>query len=164
MTSQNSLRTPAGAPAGGWHVDDDVYLPLPEHLPRHASAPPPMIMHAFVLLSDVPSEQHGPTQIVPGSHWSGRRPAPDLQFDGRGPVSVLGRAGDLYLHHNQTWHRRAENRSDQVRYVVATAYGRRWVSQRLWPFVDYRLPEHVVEGADTRLQRVLGRHPRGSYA
>jgi ectoine hydroxylase-related dioxygenase (phytanoyl-CoA dioxygenase family) len=163
MTSQNSLRTPAGCAAGGWHVDDDVYLPLPEDTPRHAVAPRPMIMHAWVLLSDVPSDDHGPTQVVPGSHWSGRRPSSDLIFQGQGPVSILGRPGDVYLHHNQTWHRRGPNPSGQERYAIATAYGRRWVSQRLYPFVDYRLPDHVLDGADDRLQRVLGRHPSGSY-
>ena len=107
---------------------------------------------------------NNPTQIVPGSHWSGRRPTADLVFEGQGPVSMLGRAGDVYLHHNQTWHRRGPNPSPDTRWIVATAYGRRWVAQRLFPFVDYQLPAHVVEGADERLLRVLGKHPHGSYA
>jgi hypothetical protein len=163
MTSQNILRTPPGKERG-WHVDDGGYFLLPDGVPRHQVTLPTVILHMFVLLSDVPSDDYGPTQIVPGSQHSGRLPAPDRIFEGRGPVSVLGRAGDVYLHHNQTWHCGALNRSDRTRYLIGTAYGRRWVSQRLFPFVDYQLPASVVEGADDRLLRVLGRHPHGSYA
>ena len=42
-------------------------------------------------------------------------------------------------------------------------YSKRFVAQKLWPFIDYRMPEHVWEGAGARLQRMLGRHERGAY-
>jgi len=42
-------------------------------------------------------------------------------------------------------------------------YSKRFVSQKLYPFIDYRMPEHVWEGADERLQRLLGRHKPGAY-
>jgi hypothetical protein len=164
MTSQNFLRTAPGRAIDTWHVDDSVYFPLPEHMPQHLITPPPILIHAFVLLSDVLEESHGPTQLVPGSHLSGRQPAADLMHAGRGPISIFGRAGDVYLHHNQTWHRGAPNTSSRTRYVMSTAYGRRWASQRLWPSGDYRVPSHVTDGAGERLLRVLGRHPRGPYA
>jgi hypothetical protein len=164
MTSQNILRNRTGQAVDTWHCDDGVLFPLPDDVPRHPITPPPVLLHVFLLLSDVDGDDHGPTQIVPGSHRSGRPPSPDLVFDGQGPVSITGKAGDVYLHHHQTWHRGAPNRSERTRCVVGTGYGRRWVSQRLWPFGDYRLPAQVLTGADERLLRVLGRHPRGAYA
>jgi ectoine hydroxylase-related dioxygenase (phytanoyl-CoA dioxygenase family) len=165
MTSQNLLRTPPGGRAvDTWHVDDGVIYPVPEGTARHPWAPPPVYLHVFVMLSDHEDESHGPTQVVPGSHLSGRPVRDDLTFEGRGPVSVLGKAGDVYFHHHQTWHRGAPNRSQRTRCVVGTGYGRRWASQRLWPFGDYRMPAQVLVGADERLLRVLGRHPKGPYA
>jgi len=164
MIAQNFLRTPPGRAIDTWHVDDSVFFPLPENISQHPVPPPPVYVHAFFLLSDVLDDEHGPTQLVPGSHLSGRQPAANLMYRGQGPVSILGQAGDVYLHHNQTWHRGAPNTSNQPRHLMSTAYGRRWASQRLWPFVDYQLPAQVMSGADERLLRVLGRHPRGNYA
>ena len=43
------------------------------------------------------------------------------------------------------------------------AFSARWVSQRFYPFVNYRLPEHVLARADDRRRRVLGFHPKGAY-
>jgi hypothetical protein len=163
MISQNILRTPKGRAIDAWHVDDGVFFPLPPEVPRHAVTPPPIILHVFIMLSDVTEDDHGPTQVVPGSHRSGRPPAADLVFEGQGPVSILGRAGDVYFHHNQTWHRGAPNRSERTRCMFTTGYGRRWASQRLWPFGDYRLPAPVLDGAGDRLRRVLGLHPHGAY-
>jgi hypothetical protein len=33
-------------------------------------------------------------------------------------------------------------------------------AQRLFPFLNYRMPDHVLEGAGERLLRVLGKHRR----
>jgi ectoine hydroxylase-related dioxygenase (phytanoyl-CoA dioxygenase family) len=78
-------------------------------------------------------------------------------------VSILAKAGDAYLFNNQVWHRGAPNVSDRVRYLGGVTYSKRFVSQKLYPFIDYRMPEHVWEGADERLQRLLGRHKPGAY-
>ncbi len=164
MISQNVLRTPPGRAIDQWHVDEALYFPLPEDMPRHPMALPVLVLTVFVLLSEVPDEAAGPTQIVPGSCWSGRHPPirEPIAFQGRGPLSLLGHAGDCYLMHNQCWHRGSPNTSASTRYLIGTNYGRRFVSQRLHPFVNYQLPAQVEAGADGRLRRVLGHHPKGT--
>jgi hypothetical protein len=113
----------AGPNGGGWHADDLIHFPLPDHIDAHRpdAMPPVFIMQVFVLLTDVESLENGPTEFVPRSHLSGRNPNdqqnPCFQvcfhanekrvssegltdvcplgcFQGHGPVSMLGKAGD----------------------------------------------------------------------
>ena len=169
MLAQNALRTEPAEPgrSGGWHLDDLVHFPLNDEIERHdpRMTMPVMVMQVFTLLTDVEEVNYGPTEVVPGSHYAGRRPndQDNPTFDGRGPVSILARAGDAYIFNNQTWHRGAPNCSDRVRYLGGVTYSKRFVAQKLYPFIDYRMPEHVWEGADARLQRLLGRHEKGAY-
>ena len=123
------------------------------------------VLQVFVLLTDVMSLANGPTQLVPTSHLSGRRPngQHNPTFQGREVVSMLGRAGDAYCFNNDIWHRGAPNWSDQVRLLGGTTYSQRRISQKLFPHVDYHMPAHVFEGASPRLQRFLGRHDKGPY-
>ncbi len=166
MMSQNALRTQPGQ-GGGWHVDDLLHFPLPEGVPRHDPriTMPCFVMQIFTPLTDVDAVEYGPTEVVPGSHCAGRKPdrQEEPSFEGKGPVSILAKAGDAYMFHNQTWHRGAPNRSDRTRYMGGVTYSRRFISQRFYPFIDYRMPAHVLEGADERLQRLLGRHKKASY-
>jgi hypothetical protein len=67
------------------------------------------------------------------------------------------------MFHNQVWHRGSRNNSDQVRYVGSVVYSQRMIAQRLYPFIDYRMPDHVWEDASPRLQRLMGRHEKGAY-
>ena len=170
--SQNALVTPPKADAiadgpGGWHVDDLVHFPLPPHVPRHdPSVPLPcFVMQIFAPLTDVEEIIHGPTQVVPGSHHAGRSPQEQDHpaFDGKGPHSFLTKKRHAYLFNNQMWHRGAPNVSDRPRLMGGVTYSRRFVSQKFYPFIDYRMPEHVWEGASPRLQRMLGRHEKGAY-
>lgn len=32
-----------------------------------------------------------------------------------------------------------------------------------WPYLNYHMPDYVLEGADERLLRVLGKHPEMAY-
>ena len=52
-----------------------------------------------VLLTDVETLQNGPTQFVPMSHLSGREPNDQQEpsFQGKGPISMIGKAGDAYI-------------------------------------------------------------------
>jgi ectoine hydroxylase-related dioxygenase (phytanoyl-CoA dioxygenase family) len=166
MMSQNSIRYEPGQ-GGGWHVDDRLHFPLPDEVSRHDPSVrlPCFVLNVLIPLSRADTIEYGVTEVVPGSHYSGRRPNnPETpSFEGRGPVSLIARPGDVYMFHNQVWHRGSPNRSDQVRYVGSIVYSQRIIAQRLYPFIDYRMPEHVWDGADERLQRLLGRHKKGSY-
>ena len=152
---------------GGWHVDDLVHFPLPSDVARHDArlSMPCFVLQIFTPLTDLESIEYGPTQVVPGSQYAGRRP--DEQdhptFAGRGPVSLLARAGEAYAFNNQIWHRGAPNASDRARFLGGVTYSKRFIAQRFYPFVDYQMPEHVWEGAGPRLQRLLGRHKKGAY-
>ena len=93
-----------------------------------------------VPLTDIETVEQGPTQYVPGSHYSGRtvdrvRPSghprsdtvtfdadEEPEFEGRGPVSMLCKAGDIYLQDPMTWHRGGPNTSDRTRYLLQLIY------------------------------------------
>ena len=128
------------------------------------------LREAFVLnvlfpLSRADAIEYGVTEVVPGSHYAGRRPdkTETPEFDGQGPVSMIADPGDLCMFHNQVWHRGSQNKSDQVRYVGSVVYSQRIIAQRLYPFIDYLMPEYVWTGTDPRMQRLLGRHEKGAY-
>ena len=167
LIADGAVRNYPGVAIDSWHVDDDVFLPLPEGVSQHDPAIPFPVyqLTCQILLTDVPSVEYGPTEFVPGSHRAGRRPEKKgtPTFNGQGPVPIFGKAGDIYLQNGQTWHRGAPNTSDRTRCLYQISYGRRWVSQRFYPFLNYRMPDHVLEGADERLLRVLGKHPQGAY-
>ncbi len=129
----NVIRNAPGQAISYWHVDDTVEIPLPKDVPRFD---PRMCMPVFwftvqVALSDIETIEHGPTEYVPGSHYSGRRPPQENPlFEGRGPKAVLCRAGDIYFTNHQAWHRGAPNLSDRVRYVMQLQYAQRWTVYR----------------------------------
>lgn len=168
LIAQNVVRNPPTQALDTFHSDDILFFPVPEGVERHAPNfhMPVFIMTVQIPLTDVPSIEYGPTEYVPGSHYAGKWPNDPKtpSFEGQGPVPVLCEAGDIYLHNGQCWHRGAPNTSDRTRYLFQLSYAVRWVSQRFYPFVLYKLPEHVLANADERRKRVLGVHPgHGGY-
>lgn len=172
LIAQNALMTgPGQSVASGFHADDVVRVPIPAGValdPRIAM--PCFVVNMNLYLCDV-DEALGPTEAVPGSHRSGRQPGPEdmgpdgrPSYEGRRPMPLIGPAGTAVLWHDQVWHRGAPNRSaDRVRFVQQGSYGRRFVAQRFYPFVNYRLPDGILERATERRRRMLGLHPRGAY-
>ena len=170
LMAQNAVRNVRGEAIDIFHVDDADPLPevpCPDEIPRHDPRYklPVIRMTVQIMLTDIDSIDDGPTQFIPGSHYSGRNPnnKHNASFEGRGPVSVMAKAGDIYVHNGQCWHRGAPIKSDKRRYLMQNAYCRRWASCRFWPFLNYHLPDYVLEGASERLLRVLGKHPAGAY-
>ena len=154
------LRNGAGQQIDNWHCDGPLWFPLPDDVPRHD---PRIEMPVFWLtvqmaLSDLETIDHGPSQYVPGSHYSGRNPPQEgtPEFEGQGPVSILCRAGDIYLHNSQCWHRGTPNRSGKLRYLLQQQYGQGWAFRRYNAYIDYKMPDHLLEDADERLFKVLG--------
>lgn len=135
FNAMNVIRNEPGQAISHWHVDDVLEFPLPPEVPRFDARiqMPVFWMTVQVALSDIDATEHGPTQYVPESHYSGRKPgqaAAELIFEGRGPKDVLCKAGDIYLTNHQTWHRGAPNLSDRVRYVMQVQYAQRWADRR----------------------------------
>ena len=167
LMSQNALYNEPGV-GGGWHLDDLCHFPVSESSEGHsADAPPPCnILQIFTPLTDLDTDDKSPTQVVPGSHLAGRKPPAGEEnpsFRDRGPVSILAKAGDAYCFNNQVWHRGSVNTTDEPRLLAGATYSRRYIAQRFYPFIDYRMPDHVWEDASPRLQRLLGRHEKGAY-
>ena len=88
MMSQNALRYGPGQ-GGGWHSDDKLHFPLPDDVPRHDPriTLPCFVINVLIPLINIETIDDGPTQVVPGSHYSGRKPPAEENptFEGKGP-------------------------------------------------------------------------------
>jgi ectoine hydroxylase-related dioxygenase (phytanoyl-CoA dioxygenase family) len=166
MIGMTAIKTPNGTGIDRWHVDEELHFPLPEGEeldPRIRFTT--LLFTCIYYLVDV-TEDMGPTQLIPGSHRSGRHPNPQENsptFKGQEPVSILAKAGDCLIFNGQTWHRGAKNISNRPRIVQQVHYGRRWISQRFYPFVNYTMPPEIIERANPRRRRLLGMHEIGAY-
>ncbi|MGH3873253.1 MAG: phytanoyl-CoA dioxygenase family protein [Pseudonocardiaceae bacterium] len=167
VVAQNALRTPRGKGIVNWHIDDELFFPFLAHLPvipEEAGFLPCYSLNVMVALTDVEAEKFGPTQVVARSHLTGRVPEYKSTLpSGVVPTSFFVHAGDVYLVNSQTWHRGAQNQSERTRYLLTSTYGRRFISQRFFPFLNYRMPSCVLDGASDRLLRLLGKHKKGPY-
>lgn len=162
----NAIRNQKGKGIDFWHVDEDLFFPIPEG----SELDPAIRMSVFKFtcnyyLVDV-DDTKGPTQIVPGSNRSGQHPhmvdgVPN--YKGQGPINCVGKAGDVVIFNGQTWHRGALNDNDEPRIVQQVTYGRRWVAQRFYPFLNYKMPDEAYEMATPQQRQLLGEHPRGAY-
>jgi ectoine hydroxylase-related dioxygenase (phytanoyl-CoA dioxygenase family) len=171
LIAMSALRTTPGETISFWHAGETVRFPRPADVSLDPRIPMPCFVLNFnYYLCDV-DEELGPTQFVPGSHRSGRQPARDDMdpegnpaYEGRGAVSATGPAGTAVMWNDQTWHRGGPNRSNgRIRWVQQAPYGRRFIAQRFYPFVNYHLPEEILERANPRRRRLLGLHPVGAY-
>jgi ectoine hydroxylase-related dioxygenase (phytanoyl-CoA dioxygenase family) len=158
---QNVIRNGLSQAVSNWHVDDNNRLehPLPPEVPRWpAGARLPLIwLSVQVALSDTDTVADGPTEIVAGSHYSGRLcPGENPVFEGRAAEPVLSKAGDIYLFNHQTWHRGMPNTSGKVRYLLQLQYARgdslafRCQVARPTPYLD-----KILAGADPKLVEVM---------
>ena len=158
---QNVLRNSAGVAIEQWHVDGAVHFPVPEDVPRHDRRirPPILWFTVQIALTDIETIAHGPTQYVPGSQFSGRKPNSQErpEFEGRGPVPVFCKAGDIYLHDPMCWHRGAPNTSDRTRYLMQSQYAVSWAYRRFGWMNRVPVPEDDLRTASDRLLQVLGR-------
>jgi ectoine hydroxylase-related dioxygenase (phytanoyl-CoA dioxygenase family) len=158
---QNVIRSDQSAGITHWHVDDLVEFPLPENVTRHdARVRLPVFWFSFqIALSDIDSPETGPTEGVPGSHYSGRQaPAEESArvFEGRRAVPILCKAGDAYLFNHQLWHHGSTNRSARRRYLMQNQYCRAWGPYRFnSPDAARRLSDEKMAGASERLSRLL---------
>lgn len=168
FVGQNVIRSARDTGISFWHVDDVLEFPLPDNIPRHdARLRLPVLWFSFqIALSDIDGVEFGPTEYVPGSHYSGRTPPVaqgedqqmPLEFEGHGVTPVLCKAGDVYLFNHQLWHRGSVNRSERPRYLMQNQYGRAWGARRFAnPDDQCTLSDADLAGASSRLLQLLGR-------
>ncbi len=159
--------TDPGDPGHQWHIDDNLYMPRPAHVPWDDRIPFPVyLVTAMVYLTRVGPED-GPTELVPGSQRSGRRPEPwdaGPRYDGRGPLALQVEVGDCILFHNQVWHHALPHEGAEPRCVAQVHYGARFIAPRLGPFPNQHVPSVIRDGLNARQRRLLGEHPAlGQY-
>ncbi|MNH23225.1 Phytanoyl-CoA dioxygenase (PhyH) [compost metagenome] len=106
-----------------------------------------------------------PTQVVPGSHRAGRKPAPgEQQWQGQSARSILCRAGDALMFRSELWHGGSDNRStDRTRSMLQVHYGRRMVAQKFSPYLHWQFSPEVLAAATPRQRRLLGEHAEAEY-
>ncbi len=157
---QNVLRNSAGVAIEKWHCDGAVHFPVPDDVPRHDPRirPPVLWFTVQMALSDIETDEHGPTQYVPGSHFSGREPnnQDHPEFEGKGPVSVFCKAGDIYFQDPQCWHRGAPNTSDRTRYLIQSQYAVNWAWRRFGCANRVPIPDDALQVASDQLLDLLG--------
>lgn len=164
---RNPPRAEHGHGGGHWHIDAGPHVPRPAGVPWNDRIPYPIFAVAVhLLLVDCPDDC-GPTGVLPGSHRSGQPPPFDhltdasLRYEGRGPVSLGGAAGDVALFASDVWHRRLPSGpGDTGRFFLQVHYGRRDLAQRLRTTQQAnQLSEEALGRArDARARSVVGLH------
>ena len=165
VVHNNGFRTPLGKGITTWHQDDSPHFLVTEgEAPKNIRLPV-LLFTANYYLTDVPSQEYGPTQVIPGSHLFGASPPASMEGSRWEPdiVSCCGGAGSVVMFNNQVWHRGGPNLSDRVRYMAQVSYARRLVGHKYAPFMNYIMPAHCYENANPRLKRLLGFLPSGAY-
>jgi ectoine hydroxylase-related dioxygenase (phytanoyl-CoA dioxygenase family) len=158
-----SWLTGPGRPDQGLHTD---WLPI--SLPQDLRADPRVKVPIFITtahyyLNDM-YEELGPTKFVPGSHYSGRSPNGDTEWQGRGEESILCNAGDVVLFRSEVWHRGSANASDETRYLLQVHYATRMITQKYPPYLNrFQFDEAILAQANPRQRRLLGEHRPSNY-
>lgn len=169
---RNSPHDPRAVDGGVWHCDAGPHVPRPAGVPWDDRIPYPVFaIGVHVLLDDCPREC-GPTGVLPGSHRSGQPPPPrsselGLLYEGRSPVPLVGRAGDVAMFVSDTWHRRLPPipHGDTGRFFLQIHYGRRDLAQRieLTSAVNHLSPAALARATTPRERTVVGLHRPGFY-
>jgi ectoine hydroxylase-related dioxygenase (phytanoyl-CoA dioxygenase family) len=139
VIANTAWRNPPSFAGGAWHCDAGPHVPRREGIEWDDRIPYPVFaVGAHIFLRDCAAAD-GPTAVVPGSHRSGRLPPRDrlrdaeLTYDGRAPVVLEGRAGDVALFASDVWHRGTPSVNGSGRFFLQVHYGRRDLAQRLHP-------------------------------
>ncbi len=152
---------------GPWHCDAGPHVPRPEGVPWDDRIPYPVFaIGAHLYLRDCP-EACGPTAVIPGSNRSGRLAPfdrlndPTLSYDGRPPVLLETRAGDVALFASDTWHRGTPATAEGTgRMFLQCHYGRRDIAQRIRVTAESnQLSTEAIARAETpRARALVGLH------
>jgi hypothetical protein len=159
---QSVIYNQPGEAVSFWHVDDcnKLEMPLPDDVPRwpEGAQLPVHWLSVQIALTDILTLEDGPTEVVRGSHYSGRLPTSQETpfFEGRGAEPIFCHAGDIYLFNHQVWHRGRPNLSDHTRYLLQLQYARgdRLAVRMQGAPQDERLFK-LLDGADKTLREVL---------
>lgn len=155
--------TGPGRPDQQLHVD---WLPL--SLPADVLADPRVKVPIFITTAhfylDDLTEELGPTQFIPGSHASGRKPDGDMSWQGVEPHNIMCKAGDALVFRSEVWHRGTANTSNQVRYLLQVHYAQRMITQKYPPYLNkFQFDGTLLAQATPRQRRLMGDHRKSNY-
>jgi hypothetical protein len=163
VIANTAWNNPPEFAGGPWHCDAGPHVPRSPDVEWDDRIPYPIFaIGAHLLLRDCGAAD-GPTAVVPGSHRSGRLPPsdrlddPDLTYDGRPPVLLEGRAGDVAVFTSDAWHRGTPaGPGGAGRLFLQVHYGRRDIAQRIRTTdVVNHLSDDAIERARTPRERSL---------
>jgi ectoine hydroxylase-related dioxygenase (phytanoyl-CoA dioxygenase family) len=158
-----SWMTGTGRPEQTLH-SDWLALSLPEDLMADPRVRLPVfITTAHFYLDDI-TEELGPTNFVPGSHSSGRRPNGDTEWKGQTEKSIMCKSGDVVIFRCEVWHRGTANTSGGTRYLLQVHYAKRMITQKFPPYLNqFQFDPDILSKATDRQLRLMGNHKPSSY-
>jgi ectoine hydroxylase-related dioxygenase (phytanoyl-CoA dioxygenase family) len=162
----NSFKLPPntdGLAKNQWHQDDTPHILSLDGQPLTNVRLNVLAFTANYYLTDVKSEENGPTQVIPGSHLFGKMCSGDISGYEDKIHNCLGAMGSVVCFNNQVWHRGSRNNSNITRYITQITYAKRLVGHKYYPFMNYQMPSHCYENASPRLKQLLGFLPNGAY-
>ncbi|MBD2680596.1 MULTISPECIES: phytanoyl-CoA dioxygenase family protein [Nostoc] len=162
----NSFKIPPetdGLAKNAWHQDDTPHVISLDGKPLTNIRLNVLAFTVNYYLTDVLSEENGPTQVIPGSHLFGKLCDGNISGYEDRIYSCLGGMGSAVCFNNQVWHRGSRNSSSITRYITQITYAKRLVGHKYAPFMNYQMPSHCYEQADPRLKQLLGFLPSGAY-
>ncbi len=167
VIANTAWRNPPEFGGGAWHCDAGPHVPRPRGVPWDYRIPYPIFaIGTHIMLRDC-AEVDGPTQVIPGSHRSGRVPDydrvndPDFGYEGRGAVAVTANAGDVICFVSDLWHRgMAAQPGGKGRLFLQCHYGRRDIAQRIVTTqdVNHLSQEAIARAVSPRDRTLVGLH------
>ena len=166
VIANTAWNNPPDFGGGPWHCDAGPHVPRPADVPWDDRIPYPIFaIGAHILLRDC-TVADGPTAVVPGSHRSGRLAPfdrindPELDYDGRPPVLLEGRAGDVALFVSDAWHRGTPASGGGGRLFLQVHYARRDIAQRIrtTDVVNHLSQDAIDRAATPRARTLVGLH------
>lgn len=148
-----------------WHQDDTPHITSLDGNPLTNVRLNVLAITCLYYLTDVLSEEYGPTQFIKGSHLFGMHCTNERAEQHQDKlVSALGPAGTCVIVNNQTWHRGSPNLSGQDRYCTQITYAKRLIGHKYGKFMNYQMPSSIYENiTDPRKLRLLGFLGHGAY-
>ena len=122
----------------------------PEQWPEYVA--PAAVCNVMWMITPF-SEENGATRVVPGTHLSGVRPAPDVPHK-HASLAASGKAGTALVFDGRLWHATGANRTEESRLGIITAF----CGPQFRPMENYVLGarQEVVDSASPELLRLLG--------
>ena len=167
VIANTAWRNPADFGGGPWHCDAGPHVPRPRDVDWDDRIPYPIFAIGAHLMLRNCEIVDGPTQVIPGSHRSGRVPDydkvhdPDFGYNGRGPVAVTATAGDVVFFASDLWHRgMAAQPGGAGRLFLQCHYGRRDVAQRIVTTaeVNHLTADAIARASSPRARSLVGLH------